>query len=375
MNQGNERTAREKKTLSPIKVSLGRRASVRRAFGSFGLFALCLFLSACSETVTPPPPGNNTDTGSLQVTITGLPPEAKANVTVTGPDDYEQRVERSGTLTGLPTGRYTVSVDSIVYAGETYPGSLPGSRDQRELDVTRQAVGEVTVSYASVGVVGEGDIAPGVTRTGTLSTGAFRDYTFTGVEGVPLAFSFAGTREAGSATYNVSIFRPDNLETPLQTERFGTANSYPYAGGNPTVGFTPSEGGPYVLRAAVNGGELSYTVRASYLSGTPEEHQEVTPLEAGKLVLGAVTENSVDRYRFSATADEALTLAFDYEEGGAIYLVEVLDEDGTEPLYSKRVGTANGLRRLEFTPPMTGDYLVRVTGENNVLRYNLVLEK
>ncbi len=339
-----------------------------------GLLSLCFLLSACSDTILPPPI-TDTDTGSLQVTITGLPPEAKANVTVTGPDDYEQRVERSGTLTGLPTGRYTVSVDSIVYAGETYPGSLPGSRDQRELDVTRQAVGEVTVSYASVGVVGEGDIAPGVTRTGTLSTGAFRDYTFTGVEGVPLAFSFAGTREAGSATYNVSIFRPDNLETPLQTERFGTANSYPYAGGNPTVGFTPSEGGPYVLRAAVNGGELSYTVRASYLSGTPEEHQEVTPLEAGKLVLGAVTENSVDRYRFSATADEALTLAFDYEEGGAIYLVEVLDEDGTEPLYSKRVGTANGMRRLEFIPPMTGDYLLRVTGENNVLRYSLVLEK
>ena len=311
----------------------------------------------------------------MQVTISGLPPEAEANVTVTGPDDYRAEVERSRTLTGLPTGRYTVSVNSVVYADETYPGSLPGSRASAELEVAQDAVSEVSVSYASVGVVGAGEIAPGVTRSGVLSPGTVDDYTFSGSEGVPLAFGFAGTREESSATYEVSIFRGDDLATPLYAERYGTSNSYPYKSNNPVVGFTPPATGDYVLRIGTQRSELRYTVRASYLSGTAEERRTPRRLEAGELVLGAVTADSVDSYLFSATTAEAVTLMFDYEEGAAIYLVEILREDSAEVLFSERVGTANNMRELTFTPPATGDYLLRVTGQDSVLRYSLGLEK
>ena len=370
MNQGNKRTSREKKVLSHLKAFSGRNDFIRRVFGSFGLFSLCLLLSAC-----PSNPPVNQDTGSLQVFISGLPPEAEANVTVTGPDNYTAEVEGSRTLTGLATGRYTVSVDSVTYASETYPGSLPGSRASAELEVAQDALSEVTVAYSSVGVVEAGEIAPGVTRSGMLSPGTVDDYTFSGTEGVPLAFSFAGTKEESSATYEVSIFQADDLATPLYAERYGTSNSYPYKSNNPVVGFTPPANGDYVLRVGTQRSELRYTVKGSYLSGTLDERRTPTRLAAGELVLGAVTAGSVDRYLFSATTAEAVTLMFDYEEGAAIYLVEILPEGSAEVLFSERVGTANNMRELTFTPPATGDYLLRVAGQDSVLRYSLGLEK
>ncbi len=302
------------------------------------------------------------------MTVLGLPEDAEANVTVTGPDDYQEEVERSRTLTGLPTGRYTVTVGSVVFAGETFPGSLPGSRAMRELDVTRQAVSEVAVSYASVGVVGAGEIAPGVTRSGTLSVGAFHEYTFGGVEGVPLAFDFEGTREGAAATYLVSIYAGDP-QTPLYSQRFGTLNA------DPIVGFTPPSSGGYVLRISTERGELNYTVTASYLSGTPEERGTLTRLEAGELVRGAVTADSIDSYLFSAAANEMVTFVFDYEEGGGIYDVEILSAAGGEALYSERYGTALLPPEIAFTPPETGDYLLRVRGVDKVIRYSLVLRK
>ncbi len=372
-----------------MKLKRGRAAGAKRSFGRgeasssrrffaggkyrvIGLLALCFLLGACSDAVTPPPV-TDPNTGSLQVTIQGLPPEAEADVTVAGPGDYQEEVERSRTLTSLATGRYTVTVGSVVYEGETYPGALPGSRSQTELDVTRQAVSEVLVSYSSVGVVGAGEIAPGVTRSGMLSPGGVADYSFSGVEGVPLAFDFAGTREESKATYEVSIFRADDLDTPLYSERYGTSNSYAYESGNPVVGFAPPGSGDYVLRIGTQQSELSYTVTASYLSGTPEERRGVTRLEEGETVLGAVTAGSADRYLFSATADDPVTFVIDYEEGAAIYLVEVFSEGNAEPLYSQRVGTSNAMRELEFVPPAAGEYELRVSGQDSVLRYSLAL--
>ena len=349
--------------------TLSRGFDISRAFGLFGLLALCFLISACSDTVLPPPPSTDPNTGSLQVTVSGLPPEAEANVTVTGPNDYSAEVERSRTLTGLPTGRYTVTVSSVVFSGETFPGTLPGSRASTELDVTRQAVSEVLVSYFSVGVVGAGELAPGVTRSGTLSVGAFDEYTFSGVEGVPLAFDFEGTREASPAVYSVNIYASTDLQTPLYSVRFGTANA------DPIVGFAPPATGGYVLRIGNEQNVLIYTVTASYLSGTPEERATPARLTMGELVRGAVTAESSDSYLFSATANEAVTLVFDYEEGGGIYDVEIVSASGGEPLYSERYGTALFPPEIPFTAPETGDYLVRVRGVDTVIRYSLVLRK
>ena len=100
--------------------------------------ALTLILTACNTPITdPPPPG--VDTGSLQVTVVGLPTNVDAAVAVTGPENYQKTVTRSQTLQ-LPTGSYTVSIASITDAGITYAGKL----DVEKVDVALSQTAAVT---------------------------------------------------------------------------------------------------------------------------------------------------------------------------------------------------------------------------------------
>lgn len=68
-----------------------------------------LILSACGGTATP--------TGSLDIVITGLPGNASADVTVTGPGGYNDTVGSSTTMIGLAVGTYTVTGASVRVPG------------------------------------------------------------------------------------------------------------------------------------------------------------------------------------------------------------------------------------------------------------------
>lgn len=57
---------------------------------------------------------------SLTVTISGLPPGASAAVAVSGPDNYDQPVTATTTLTGLDPGVYTVTAQSVAPGGVQY---------------------------------------------------------------------------------------------------------------------------------------------------------------------------------------------------------------------------------------------------------------
>jgi hypothetical protein len=84
-------------------------------------------------------------TGSLAVTIAGLPSGANAAVTVTGPDDYSELLSATGTLDGLAPGQYTVSAASVSSGGVTYT-STPADRT---VAVAAGATAAVTVTYAA----------------------------------------------------------------------------------------------------------------------------------------------------------------------------------------------------------------------------------
>ena len=62
-------------------------------------------------------------TGSLTVTVVGLPAAASASVVVSGPAGFSQPVTGSQTLIGLAPGEYVVSGQSIVSSGTTYNAS------------------------------------------------------------------------------------------------------------------------------------------------------------------------------------------------------------------------------------------------------------
>jgi hypothetical protein len=84
-------------------------------------------------------------TGSLAVTISGLPTGSAAAVTVTGPDGYNQLVTADGLLSDLTPGSYTVTAASVSSGGTTYSANP----DVQSFDVSPNTTVAVTVTYGA----------------------------------------------------------------------------------------------------------------------------------------------------------------------------------------------------------------------------------
>ncbi|MGH7580184.1 MAG: hypothetical protein ACREM9_08430 [Gemmatimonadales bacterium] len=82
-------------------------------------------------------------TGSLAITIAGLPGGVNAAVTVTGPGNYREQLTATETLGGLTPGDYTVSAASVSSGGTTY-SSDP---EDRTAAVEAGATAQVAVTY------------------------------------------------------------------------------------------------------------------------------------------------------------------------------------------------------------------------------------
>lgn len=84
-------------------------------------------------------------TGSLAVTISGLPPGSAAAVTVTGPNSYNQLVTADGLLSDLTPGSYTVTAASVTFGGTTYTANP----DVQTFEVSPNTTAAATVTYGS----------------------------------------------------------------------------------------------------------------------------------------------------------------------------------------------------------------------------------
>jgi hypothetical protein len=105
-------------------------------------------------------------TGSLAVTIAGLPAGASAAVTVTGPSGYLERLTATRTLGGLAPGQYTVSAASVSNGGATYTSSP----ENRSVTVAAGAAAAVTVTYAVVSAPSLNLWIPGLYLTQSVQT-------------------------------------------------------------------------------------------------------------------------------------------------------------------------------------------------------------
>ncbi len=86
-------------------------------------------------------------TGSLTVTISGLPGGTSANVTVTGPGGFSQNLTATQTLTGLTPGSYTIAASNVASGGFTY-APAPVSQSKA---VSAGATAAAGVSYSPSG--------------------------------------------------------------------------------------------------------------------------------------------------------------------------------------------------------------------------------
>ena len=103
------------------------------------ILSLAALLSACSSG------GTTTVSGSLELTISGLPGAAGAAVTVTGPDSFSQDVLQSRTLSDLTPGSYSVTASAVEVGGTTYVPTV----DPNSVTVQAGAVATVNVTYAA----------------------------------------------------------------------------------------------------------------------------------------------------------------------------------------------------------------------------------
>jgi len=147
---------------------------------------------ACSDDDNPTQPST---TGTLAVSVTGLPVGTNAAVTITGPNAYTQTITASTSAT-VPTGRYTVDAAAVTHNNVRYTGTVTGS----PATVTSGATTTATVVYATAStptVILSGSIA--ANRTLTADTAyVLRGFVYVN-SGATLTVN-AGTRIVGDTT-------------------------------------------------------------------------------------------------------------------------------------------------------------------------------
>jgi len=159
------------------------------ALTSFSLLAL----AACGsdEPVGPVTPA----TGTLNVTVSGLPTGVNAAVTVTGPSSYSQSATASATYSVAP-GTYTVAAAQVTTNNVRYNAAITGS----PATVTSSATATATVTYsitANPTVTLSGSIA--ANRTLTPDTNyVLRGFVYVN-SGATLTIN-AGTKIVGDTT-------------------------------------------------------------------------------------------------------------------------------------------------------------------------------
>ncbi|WP_332862824.1 PQQ-dependent sugar dehydrogenase [Janthinobacterium svalbardensis] len=108
------------------------------------LLACCLaLLAACGGGHHHPAP--DAATGSLAVTISGLPAGMAGAVTVTGPASYSKTLTASTTLTGLAPGAYAISAASVAQGTQT----LAPTPVTQQVQVNAGATASAGVTYTA----------------------------------------------------------------------------------------------------------------------------------------------------------------------------------------------------------------------------------
>jgi len=175
-------------------------------------------------------------TGSLAVTLAGLPSGASGSVTVTGPGGYSQALTASQTLTGLAAGTYTIAAGALSASGFTWSATVlsqtkvVATGSTASATVTYTAV-SATVSLTisglpssiggSVIVTGPNAFSQTVTASQLLTSLAPGSYTIT-----------AANVTSGSTTYAATPVS----QTKSVTAGGTTAASLTYAAVVPTTG-------------------------------------------------------------------------------------------------------------------------------------------
>ena len=220
-------------------------------------------------------------TGSLAVTIDGLPGGVNAAVAVTGPAGFTQQLTASQTLTGLAPGTYTIAASSVdrpdgrwsptpatqaanVTAGATVAATLTYALVTARLMVT--ITGLPNGVNASVSVEGPGGFSRAITATTTLDMLTPGAYTL-----------IAGSVTSGVQTYDPAP-RTQTIDLAPSTTPLTATVTYGAGTGSLVVTINGLSGGSDA--AVTVTGPSGYNQQ---LTGT----QTLTPLPPGNYTIAA----------------------------------------------------------------------------------------
>ena len=166
-------------------------------------------------------------TGSLAVTISGLPAGTGGAVTVTGQNGFSVSLSETGTLTALTPGVYQVTAAEVVAGGITYEVNPP----QQPIEVSANATAEVTVGYGPIA-----NASLNLRIDGLYLTQGTQTYTNTvplvaGRDGYLRVFVVANEENTAGPAVRVQFFRNGAVTRTLSVQPSGVSTTTDVAEG------------------------------------------------------------------------------------------------------------------------------------------------
>ncbi len=153
------------------------------------------------------------EAGSLEISVSGLPAGIDADITVTGPENFNQNLKTSSVLNNLKPGDYQVIAESVTLGGDTY---FPTPSNQT-IGIATGSKTDISVVYSKQApTVGQLILAISGLPTDLTASLSLRDPNGFSHDPVSLDLS---TLKPGTYTLTADSFFPNFAETDLTQVR------------------------------------------------------------------------------------------------------------------------------------------------------------
>lgn len=203
-------------------------------------------------------------------------------------------------------------------------------------------------------------LSPGTSRRGSLAKNSFDYYSFVGSANVPVLFAVQPTTD--HLDYLVTIF--DSVDFELDKKKACCGNPI-------NLAFTPPTDGTYKVQLKGTGRHGDYNLVMKLLAGDRSSRNIIIPLAISEGQRGTLAKKSVDMYHFTGRANLPVLFSVQPTTEHLDYQVTILNPE-KKKLSGKSACCGNSID-LAFTPPVSGDYLVQLTGTGRYGDYNFVM--
>lgn len=270
--------------------------------------------------------GNSPRTGTLTVTVSGLPSGTAANIVVTGPAGYSRTLAAAETISGLAPGLYDVAASEVTAGDDRFGASQPSQQVTIAAGQTVSAAVSYAILTGSISVIASGvpgSAAPDVSISGPAS------FSRTVKAGATVGGLVPGTYmlSAPSAVVDGHTYAPAaptvEVAVPASTLPVPATFTYAIASGSLTVSLTglpdgatgtATITGPAGFRQSVTSGATvgNLTPGSYIITGEPvtvglDEYRVSTPVTV-QVVPSTVPQAAELRYAL-ATGRLALTIS------------------------------------------------------------------